>query len=67
MDFAENSILAPLALTVGRDPFFWVSGEMNWRFTPLEIMDRYYTARLYFKVIPAGFNVLLKFLTGLTL
>jgi len=41
--------------------------EKYWRFTPLEIMARCYTAGLHFKMIPAGFNVLLEFLTGFTL
>ena len=36
-------------------------------FTPLEIMPHYSTAGLSPKIIPAGFNTPLEFLTGFTL
>ena len=35
-------------------------------FTPLEIMDRSSAAGLDFRIIPAGFNAPLEFLTGFT-
>ena len=35
-------------------------------FTPLEIMPRYSAAGLDFRIIPAGFNAPLEFLTGFT-
>jgi len=38
----------------------------EWIFTPLEIMPRYSAARLGFRIIPAGFNAPLEFLTGFT-
>jgi hypothetical protein len=37
------------------------------RFTPLEIMPRCSAAGLDFRIIPAGFNAPLEFLTGFTL
>jgi hypothetical protein len=36
-------------------------------FTPLEIMPRYSVAGLSPRIIPAGFNAPLEFLTGLTI
>jgi hypothetical protein len=36
-------------------------------FTPLEIMPRYSAAGLDLRIIPAGFNAPLKFLTGFTI
>jgi hypothetical protein len=44
-----------------------INEEIKQGFTPLEIMDRCFTAGLHFKMIPAGFNVLLEFLTGFIL
>ena len=35
-------------------------------FTPLEIMPRCSAAGLHFRIIPAGFNAPLEFLTGFT-
>jgi len=35
-------------------------------FTPLEIMPRFSAAGLDFRIIPAGFNAPLEFLTGFT-
>ena len=36
-------------------------------FTPLEIMPHCFAAGLDFKIIPAGFNATVEFLTGFTL
>jgi hypothetical protein len=41
--------------------------EEIYKFTPLEIMPRCSAAGLDFKIIPAGFNAPLEFLTGFTL
>ncbi len=47
--------------------FFLYKTSSILRFTPLEIMPRCSAAGLDFKIIPAGFNAPLDFLTGFTL
>ena len=41
--------------------------DSRFGFTPLEIMPRCFAAGLDFRIIPAGFNAPLEFLTGFTL
>jgi hypothetical protein len=43
------------------------SFRQSLNFTPLEIMPRCSAAGLDFRIIPAGFNAPLEFLTGFTL
>jgi hypothetical protein len=40
--------------------------KISMNFTPLEIMPRCSAAVLDFRIIPAGFNATLEFLTGFT-
>ena len=61
-----------LALIRSGFPFNRVNPPHRWRgdlldvFTPLEIMPRWSAAGLDFRIIPAGFNAPLEFLTGFT-
>ena len=54
------AIILPLVIGI-KDPFL-----IGYIFTPLEIMPRCSEAGLGFRIIPAGFNAPLEFLTGFT-
>jgi hypothetical protein len=68
----NRSCKVPWIVKKGQTTFWFSKGLTSEKsslspFTPLEIMDRCSAAGLDIKIIPAGFNTPLEFLTGFTL